>query len=326
MRIEPTMPSRFTVDDLLALAPPPEWRIDAGSPGGWNEVEQALGTALPDDHKLITNIYGSGNFNDLFYLFNPFDSSGESGNLLNQTFRRDCFGLSVLDFYDEIKSISPELCPFPTFPEPGGLLPLGGDTNGGHAFWLMKGMPDDWPLILYPDESRSDRPLRNEPNRPGLVLSLADDTIAIVPQTSLVTESQIPRSRRTVLTMRRRFLIGIGVLALLGGGVGVGMFVQYRLQIGVTARASQPFLDFARGLSGEGGPSGPPPAMEHWRYPGATEQASGRGPSLEVNGQTVSLRRSTWSWRRLTTSKRSLLITAPNLGLEGFTTGSLERR
>ena len=27
--------------------------------------------------------------------------------------------------------------------------------------------------------------------------------------------------------------------------------------------------------------------MEHWRYPGATEQSSGRGPSLEVNGQTV---------------------------------------
>lgn len=63
--MEPTMASRFTVDDLLALAPPPEWRVDAGSPGGWDEVEQTLGTALPDDYKLITNIYGSGNFNDL---------------------------------------------------------------------------------------------------------------------------------------------------------------------------------------------------------------------------------------------------------------------
>ncbi len=90
-----------------------------------------------------------------------------------------------------------------------------------------------------------------------------------------------------MLTLRRRFLIGIGVFAILGAGVGIGMFVQYRFQIGVIARASQPFLDFARGLSGEGGPSGPPPAMEHWRYPGATEQSSGRGPSLEANGQTV---------------------------------------
>ena len=106
---------------------------------------------LPDDYKLFTNVYGSGRFNDLFYLFNPFDSDGESGNLVNQAFRRDCFGLSVLDSYDEIKSIDPTLCPFLTFPAPGGLLPLGGDLNGGYAFWLTEGMPEEWPLILYPD-------------------------------------------------------------------------------------------------------------------------------------------------------------------------------
>jgi hypothetical protein len=99
------MPSRFTVDDLIGVAPPPEWRIDAGSPGEWDDVEQTLNTALPDDFKLITNIYGSGNFNDLFYVFNPFDSNGESGNLVNQALRRNCFGLSVLDYYYKIKSI-----------------------------------------------------------------------------------------------------------------------------------------------------------------------------------------------------------------------------
>ena len=145
------MTARFTVDDLIELAPPPEWRIDAGSPSGWDDIEQSLGTPLPDDYKLIINVYGSGNFNDLFYLFNPFDTQGKSGNLLNQAFRRDCFGLSVLDIYDEIKSINARLCPFPIVPEPGGLLPLGGDSNGGYAFWLMEGIPEDWPLILYPD-------------------------------------------------------------------------------------------------------------------------------------------------------------------------------
>ncbi len=157
------MAARFTVDDLIALAPPPEWRIDAGSPGGWEEVERTLGTALPDDYKLITNIYGSGHFNDLFYLFNPFDSNGESGNLINQAFRRDCFGLSELDHYDEMRSIDPRLCPFPTFPEPEGLLPLGGTLNGGHVFWLTERRSDDWPLILYPHDyfpiERRDMPL-----------------------------------------------------------------------------------------------------------------------------------------------------------------------
>jgi SMI1-KNR4 cell-wall len=151
------MASRFTVDDLIDLAPPPEWRIDAGSPGAWDGVEQTLGTALPDDYKLIINVYGSGNFNDLFFLFNPFDSHGESGNLVNQALRRDCFGLSSLDYYEEIRSISPASCPFATFPEPGGLLPMGGDMNGGFAFWLMEGKPDDWPLVLYPDWSQIER-------------------------------------------------------------------------------------------------------------------------------------------------------------------------
>jgi hypothetical protein len=145
------MASRFTVDDLIDVAPPPEWRVDAGSPGEWDEVEQTLNTSHPDDFKLITNIYGSGNFNDLFYLFNPFDSHGESGNLVNQALRRNCFGLSVLDYFVKIKSIDSSLCPFPIYPEPDGLLPMGGDLNGGYAFWLTDGIPDDWPLILYPD-------------------------------------------------------------------------------------------------------------------------------------------------------------------------------
>ena len=151
------MAPQFTVDELINLAPPPEWRIDAGSPGAWDDVERALGTALPDDYKLITNVYGSGNFNDLFYLYNPFDSGAESGHLVNQAFRRDCFGLSVLNYYDEIKAIDSELCPFPTFPERGGLLPLGGDSNGGHAFWLTEGMPEAWPLILFPDWTEIER-------------------------------------------------------------------------------------------------------------------------------------------------------------------------
>jgi hypothetical protein len=91
------MASRHRVDDLIDLAPPPEWRIDAGSPGAWDAVERALGTALPDDYKLITN------------------------------------------------------------PEPGGLLPLGGDLNGGHAFWLTEGAPEAWPLVIYPDWTEIER-------------------------------------------------------------------------------------------------------------------------------------------------------------------------
>jgi hypothetical protein len=86
--------------------------------------------------------------------------------------------------------------------------------------------------------------------------------------------------------MRRWLLIGIGLLALFGSGVGVGMFVEYKLHTGVAA-AAQPYFDLVRGLSGEGGERGPAPPLEHWGYPEAKELQRGRGPSLVINGQTV---------------------------------------
>jgi len=127
--------------------------------------------------------------------------------------------------------------------------------------------------------------------------------------------------------MRRRFLIGIGALALFGAGFGVGMFVQYRLQVGVAAAAARPFLDFARGLSGEGGESGPAPPLEHWSYPGATEHGRGRGPSLVINGQTVKpapeylLLATTDDYQKVVTHYGSKLgfVAASDFGLSGMT-------
>ena len=154
------MASPSTVDDLIAIAPPPECRVNAGSSDLWLEVERALGTALPSDYKMLINVYGTGCFNDLFYVFNPF--SGVDGmNLMWQAGVSDSLVLdeelgrvyslgSVLENYQNFKIEYPELCPFPPYPEPGGLLPLGGDTNGGSMFWRTVGQPDDWPLILMP--------------------------------------------------------------------------------------------------------------------------------------------------------------------------------
>jgi hypothetical protein len=167
------MGSRLTVDDLIGLAPPPEWRVDAGSPDRWTEVEQALETALPDDYKLIINVYGTGEFNDLFYLFNPFSSSdgmnllwqaGVPGSLIkDEELGRVYSKRSILEHYQRLKAEFPDVFPFPFYPEPGGLLPLGGDTNGGSGFWLTEGGPDEWPLIFLPHDlepvERHDLPL-----------------------------------------------------------------------------------------------------------------------------------------------------------------------
>jgi hypothetical protein len=87
--------------------------------------------------------------------------------------------------------------------------------------------------------------------------------------------------------MRKRLLIGICLLALFAAGVGLGMFVQYRLQIAVAEATARQVLDLARGFAGEGDPGPPAPALEDWHYPGAIEQGSIKGTSLEINGQIV---------------------------------------
>ena len=103
----------------------------------------------------------------------------------------------------------------------------------------------------------------------------------------IVRKSLIQGSPRREVAVRRRFLIVVGVLALFCAGVGSGMFVQHWFQIGVAAAAAQPALDFARAFSAEGGQSGPAPALEHWRYPGAIDHGSGRGSGLAINGKVV---------------------------------------
>ena len=131
-----------TFDRLLELAPPPPAPVDTGSPDRWGEIERALGTDLPGDYKRFINTYGSGEFCDLLWLLNPF-STAEGMNLLHQVG-------PISDVYREGRDEPfPEWCPYPLFPEPGGLLPLGGDTNGDNVFWITTGPPAEWPLILY---------------------------------------------------------------------------------------------------------------------------------------------------------------------------------
>jgi hypothetical protein len=124
--------------ELLSEAPPPTQPEYAGAPDAWEAVEASLGSRLPADYKWLINTYGSGDFCDLLVVLSPFVAS-ESSNLVEQV-------RPILGTY---KSGGPDLCPFPCFPEPGGLLPFAGDTNGGNLFWLTRGEPDDWTLVIF---------------------------------------------------------------------------------------------------------------------------------------------------------------------------------
>jgi hypothetical protein len=96
----------------------------------------------------------------MFHVFNPF-SHRKGMNLLYQAGVPDSLVAdeepikvltprTQLEHYKRFRNDYAEVCPFPPYPEPGGLLPVGGDTNGGSAFWLMEGRPANWPLVIIP--------------------------------------------------------------------------------------------------------------------------------------------------------------------------------
>ena len=128
-------------DRLLALAPPPSSPVNAGSPDLWLRLRMLSARAYPADYKWLINTYGSGEYCDLLWLLTP--SPPWPDDLLSQI--EPCWRAigrgGTMD--------SSEQCPFPIFPEPGGLLPAGGDTNGGSIFWITDGPPGEWSLVLY---------------------------------------------------------------------------------------------------------------------------------------------------------------------------------
>lgn len=144
------MPQLELFNRLLELAPPPAHPVDGcRSDEDWRAVEGALRTKLPTDYKKIINTYGSGDFCDVLYLLNPFDSREELNLLAQVGSEPELYG-AMLESYNEVRfGAFPERCPFEIYPIPGGLLPLASDSCGRDLFWLTRGDADSWTIVRY---------------------------------------------------------------------------------------------------------------------------------------------------------------------------------
>ncbi|GGC88842.1 SMI1/KNR4 family protein [Chelatococcus reniformis] len=129
--------------DIETVMPPPTAAIEA-APADWLRVETELGTALPSDYKAYIEAYGSGRIADFIWIFNPF-TKRENINLLTQVPRQ----INVLR--ELADGGAPQ--PFPLFPAPAGLLPVGMTDNGDVILWLTVGSPDEWTVVI--NDSRS---------------------------------------------------------------------------------------------------------------------------------------------------------------------------
>lgn len=138
----------MTLASLRKIITPPLMPRENGRPEAWAEIEEALGTALPNDYKEYITTFGTGKMADFVWPYNPF-SANRFLNLLKQVPNQ------VGTLRQMKEEFGDEECPYPLYPEAEGLLPWGSTGNGDELFWLMIGSPNKWPVVI--NEARSSR-------------------------------------------------------------------------------------------------------------------------------------------------------------------------
>jgi hypothetical protein len=127
----------MTIEALIAAVPPPDQPF--GFEGPWGPIEAELGTPLPQDYKDFVRIYGHGYFMQFLGVTVPRSSNGNT--------RLEKQVPLVSKIFAEFDP--PDDRPYPMWPTPGGLIPFGATDNGDYLFWLSRGPPEDWPVVVW---------------------------------------------------------------------------------------------------------------------------------------------------------------------------------
>jgi hypothetical protein len=137
----------MSIQELLAVIPPPETPLEVGDMKRWAEIERRLGIVFPSDYYELVSRYGSGYFpgaSDL-HFYNPFSES-YTGKI-----EIDFLGLqtTIRDLAD-----SNEESEYEAYPHSPGLFPFGGNSNGYTFFWLVDkdDPPDKWRIVTSTHE------------------------------------------------------------------------------------------------------------------------------------------------------------------------------
>jgi hypothetical protein len=129
--------------DIEYIITPPERPSYAGRPDDWPLVEQVLEIELPPDFKKLLNSYGIGAFFGFLFPFSPFAPFMTDLNLLSGGTRQ------ILSAYEKGRREYPEYTPpFNAHPSKPGLFPWARTINGDVLFWLTRGEPIRWPVVV----------------------------------------------------------------------------------------------------------------------------------------------------------------------------------
>ena len=134
------------IDNLRTILPVPPSPVETHC-RPWSAVEQEVGTRLPDDYKEFIELYGSGRIGAFIWVLNPFAS--------NQFIS---LGRQIVDRLGALEALARdfgEQCPYPLFPQSGGLLPFAVTDNGDVIYWITNGDPNAWRVVV--NEARGPR-------------------------------------------------------------------------------------------------------------------------------------------------------------------------
>jgi hypothetical protein len=209
----------MSIEALLKTVPAPHAAFEAFA-GPWEPIEAELGTSLPQDYKDFARIYGRGYFMEFLGINIP--RSKNPNTRFEVQVRRVCE--SFADWRDD------EL-PYPLWPHPEGLVPFGGTDDGDSLFWLARGAPDDWRVVVWDRGMQEFEAL--DCGLTDFLAGLATGRVApkefpddLLPCDRLFQPSQGPNGHKRTFGLRGRFgssdLEGGGALSPVshhGGGV-----------------------------------------------------------------------------------------------------------
>ena len=138
------MDVNYTVE-LQQILKKPNKVYSIGTKDKWNRIQKELDISFPKDYINFIDYYGTGGIGDFWWFLTPYEED------LNVNYKKRSG--EMLEAYQESKQKFPEYFSHNLYPEDDGLLPFAYTDNGDELYWLTKGNPEQWHVVIY--ESRS---------------------------------------------------------------------------------------------------------------------------------------------------------------------------
>ena len=130
----------MTIENIIKVILPPAAPVETFDNGDWAIIEAELGTQLPQDYKDFVRLYGLGYFMEFLGINIPRCSNP------NVRLERDAHVVAgIFRALEQVEDPSP----YPFWPALGGLLACGGTDDGDFLFWLTRGEPEEWPIVVW---------------------------------------------------------------------------------------------------------------------------------------------------------------------------------